>query len=54
MMSRVKVDPTCDCPLAAKAFDWVGVAGSREQADSSTSTHSRRHQARIRREENGP
>jgi hypothetical protein len=29
MMSQVKVDPTCDCPLAAKAFDWLRVACSR-------------------------
>ncbi len=31
MMSRVKVDPTCDCPLAAKALDWLRVACSRNR-----------------------
>ena len=31
MMSRVKVEPTCDCPLAAKAFDWLRVACSRNR-----------------------
>jgi hypothetical protein len=31
MMSWVKVDPTCDCPLAAKAFDWLRVACSRNR-----------------------
>src|SRR6202044_1036904 len=29
MMSRVKVEPTCDCPLTAKAFDWLRIACSR-------------------------
>jgi hypothetical protein len=28
MMSRVKVEPTCDCPLAAKVFDWLRVVCS--------------------------
>jgi hypothetical protein len=28
MMSRVKVEPTRDCPLAAKAFDWLRIVCS--------------------------
>src|ERR1700733_11678330 len=28
MMSWVKVEPTCDCPLAAKVFDWLRVVCS--------------------------
>jgi hypothetical protein len=31
MMSRVKVEPTCDCPLAAKVFDWLRVFCSRNR-----------------------
>src|SRR5580658_2564990 len=31
VMSSVKVESTCDCPLAAKAFDWLRVVCSRNR-----------------------